>query len=190
MADPKRILEIGCGNGSNLSKLAKEFKNARFVGMDSSEVKLHRAYYRLRALRPDRVRLLRSDFSIDLIKEEPKFDLVLCSYALSKMDRNRLESIRKISQCLKPGGLFLALDYFETPFTSIRNWLQKKRIQIDPRILMDCVSELRPVVFQKHQAYGGLWTYFMFMGNPVVRKYHLSTKFLLESELSRPLHQV
>ncbi len=50
MAMPQRILEVGCGTGSNLVTLAHHFPKARIIGLDLSRDMLDRARLKVRPL--------------------------------------------------------------------------------------------------------------------------------------------
>jgi SAM-dependent methyltransferase len=78
---PARILEVGCGTGRNLVALARRYPKAQITGIDLSEAML--AIVRKKAAPfGSRVNLERRAY--DSASDPPgKYDLVLCSYALS-----------------------------------------------------------------------------------------------------------
>ena len=161
---PKRILEIGCGTGANLAMLAKAFPEANLTGVDLSESMLQKANTNLRRAAGKRVSLIKAPFGANLFHEEENFDLILCSYSLSMMGDARLQCIREARHCLQPDGLFMVLDFLETPFSWFREWMEINHVNFDPQLLMECVTKHRSISFQKNQAYDGFWAYSLYTG--------------------------
>ena len=83
MEENSSVLEIGCGTGRNLAKLARKRRDLNLYGLDASSVMLDTAGRKL----GDRAVLrhaLAGDFSpAETFGREEKFDTILFSYTLS-----------------------------------------------------------------------------------------------------------
>jgi SAM-dependent methyltransferase len=99
-----RVLEIGCGNGSNIIPLAFDYPEAKFIGLDraSSPIESGRAL-------AARLRLENIELQIaDLMHWEPdgQFDYIIAHGVFSWVGKEIREKILKIcGACLKPQGL-------------------------------------------------------------------------------------
>jgi SAM-dependent methyltransferase len=96
-----RVLDLGCGNGSKLSRLAG--RGFELTGVDVSEEQLRLA----RAELPDAT-FLQADFS-ELDLEPESFDAVTALYSVMHVPRDEHRALfARIRNWLAPGGLFLA----------------------------------------------------------------------------------
>lgn len=100
LPDGARVLDLGCGNGEKLSRLAGRFQ---LTGVDLSEQQLGLA----RARVPD-AELIHADFAeLDLPTGE--LDAVTALYSLVHVPRGEHPALLgRIRSWLEPGGLFLA----------------------------------------------------------------------------------
>jgi cyclopropane fatty-acyl-phospholipid synthase-like methyltransferase len=95
-----RILDLGCGNGAKLARLAGRFD---LVGVDLSEEQLRLA----RAAVPEAT-LIRADFT-ELDYPAETFDAVAAINSIVHVPRaEQAPLFRTILRWLKPGGFFLA----------------------------------------------------------------------------------
>lgn len=98
-------LEVGCGHGHALAKLARGFYKAHWVGMDISMTAILRA----RELYPDLL-----FFRSDITRYTPSghYDVVIWNqilwYVLGALD----QAVTRSLQCLRPGGLFVVSQAF------------------------------------------------------------------------------
>lgn len=100
------VLEVGCGVGFNLRKLAAQHADCRFTGIDLLPEHIHRARRDARGL--DNLRLLPGTFE-PLPEGLGRFDLIFGIETLCYA-RNPDEVAASIAQALRPGGHFLAYD--------------------------------------------------------------------------------
>ena len=100
LPDGARVLDLGCGNGAKLSRLAGRFQ---LTGVDLSEQQLSLA----RARVPE-AELVHADFAeLDLPPGE--LDAVTALYSLVHVPRDEHAALLgRIGNWLEPGGLFLA----------------------------------------------------------------------------------
>jgi S-adenosylmethionine-diacylgycerolhomoserine-N-methlytransferase len=127
-----RVLEIGCGTGRNLIKLARAYPRARLFGLDVSQEMLTTAAASVaRAGLSARVALARADatnFEPRELFGEACFERVIISYALSMIPRWR-ETLAQALDVLSPRGSLHLVDFGDCaglprPFkTSLRGWL-------------------------------------------------------------------
>ena len=159
---PSHILEIGCGTGKNLADLAHYFPQARLVGLDISEDMLRQARKNLNAY-PSRVELLHRTYDRP-IKADSAFDLILFSYSLSMMHKNWESVIEYARQDLKPGGLIAVVDFNDSGFGWFKRWMGINHVRMDGHLLPRLQSSFRSLNLEVNHAYGGLWSYFLLIG--------------------------
>jgi S-adenosylmethionine-diacylgycerolhomoserine-N-methlytransferase len=109
-----RVLEVGCGTGRNLIKLARAYPEARLFGLDVSQEMLTTAAASVaRAKLSARVALGRADatsFDPQGLLGESSFERVFISYALSMIPRWR-GAIAHALDVLAPGGSLHLVDF-------------------------------------------------------------------------------
>lgn len=95
-----RVLDLGCGNGDKLARLADRFE---VVGVDLSEEQL-----RLARARVPEAKLVHADFA-ELELGVESFDAITAFYSIIHVPREtHAELFARILSWLRPGGLFLA----------------------------------------------------------------------------------
>ena len=127
-----RVLEIGCGTGRNLVKLATAYPEARLYGLDVSREMLASAAAALaRAGLSRRIALGQGDamaFDPQALFGCAEFERVMISYALSMIPPWR-EALGQALDVLAPGGSLHLVDFGDCaglpgPFrTGLRGWL-------------------------------------------------------------------
>lgn len=102
-ADGERVLEVGCGHGATLQKAAARAENLKLSGIDFSDVMLHLARRRNRALiAANRLRLDRGD-CIALPYGDGAFDKVYTVHTIYFWPRPHAH-LGEILRVLAPGG--------------------------------------------------------------------------------------
>ncbi len=103
-----RVLDLGCGRGRILQRLATSYPNSRFVGMDLSEDAT--AYARLQAVGLGNVEYIARDLSdFDRTAEPDAFDLVTTFDAIHDQAKP-LNVLKGIRRTLKADGVYLMQD--------------------------------------------------------------------------------
>ncbi|AMV31401.1 bifunctional 3-demethylubiquinone-9 3-methyltransferase/ 2-octaprenyl-6-hydroxy phenol methylase [Pirellula sp. SH-Sr6A] len=96
--DSARILELGCGNGTNLLSLASILPNATCVGIDYAERQIEEGRAIAETVGLNNVHLLAKSFA-DLPHDLGQFDYILChgvySWVSASLQRKILETIKK-----------------------------------------------------------------------------------------------
>ncbi len=124
---PRKVLEVGCGNGINLLSLAGHFPQVEFTGIDLTPAGIEAArtvqaepelprqladYIPLEAKDPDafkRIRLMVGS-AADLPFADGEFDLVYTVLAVEQMERIRNSALSEIARV--SGGHVLMLEPF------------------------------------------------------------------------------
>ena len=156
------ILEIGCGTGKNMANLCHYLPQARLVGLDISEDMLRQARKNL-AAHPSRVELLHRTYDRP-IKAKPAFNLILFSYSLSMMHKDWESAIEYAQQDLRSGGLIAVVDFNDSSFSWFKRWMGMNHVRMDGHLLPRLQSSFRSLKLEINHAYGGLWSYFLFIG--------------------------
>lgn len=100
----RRILDVGCSEGTFAALLAETYPAAEIVGVDISARALERARGRVAAAGGRTTRFL----ALDIVTDSPpgRFDLVFCAetlYYLGRRERSRLAA-QRLGALLEPGG--------------------------------------------------------------------------------------
>jgi S-adenosylmethionine-diacylgycerolhomoserine-N-methlytransferase len=108
------VIEIGCGTGRNLVKIARSYPQARCYGLDISEEMLTTARASVhRAKLGERVTLAQADatsFDPEALFGHASFDRVVISYALSMIPPWR-GVLRHAATLVAPGGSLHVVDF-------------------------------------------------------------------------------
>ncbi len=159
---PENILEIGCGTGRNLARLARRFPQARLTGLDLSADMLARARRGLESF-GDRVELAHQAYTRPL-HDEPRFDLIVLSYCLSMIDPGWEQVIASARQDLRPRGLIAVVDFHDSNRPTFQRWMGVNHVRMEGHLLPELRARFQPLDSAVHRAYGGLWRYFHFVG--------------------------
>jgi S-adenosylmethionine-diacylgycerolhomoserine-N-methlytransferase len=109
-----KMLEVGCGTGRNLVKLAQAYPEARLFGVDvSREMLATAAASTARASLASRIALAQGDataFDPQALFGCPSFERVMISYALSMIPPWR-EALARALDLVAPGGSLQIVDF-------------------------------------------------------------------------------
>ncbi len=157
------ILEVGCGTGYNLARLAKLYPNARLTGMDVSEDMINLSKKNTRTY-ADRVTLLEKPYLPDETAFTGKVDVILFSYSLTMINPQWHDLILKAKEDLKPGGAVAFVDFHNSQFGWFKRHMGNNHVRMDGHIVPVLDKEFTPLVEEVKKAYGGIWEYALFVG--------------------------
>ena len=163
---PRRILEVGCGTGKNLVKLAKTFPTARITGLDLSPDMLRKAQDKAHAA-ADRIDFVHRAY--DGPTAPGTFDLVLFSYSLSMMNPGWETALAAAREDLRPGGRIGVVDFHDSPLSGFRSWMGMNHVRMKGHLLPALQSAFETETFIIRCGYFGLWRYLIFIGVNRVR---------------------
>jgi S-adenosylmethionine-diacylgycerolhomoserine-N-methlytransferase len=157
------ILEIGCGTGYNLKRLAKAFPHARITGLDVSEDMIRLSKKQCRAY-GDRVEYLQQPYGPSQPPMPKKFDAILFSYSLTMINPHWEDLIRHAEKDLKPGGVVGLADFHDSRFHWFKKHMSNHHVRMDGHLLKLMKELYEPVLEEVKPAYGGVWEYVVFVG--------------------------
>lgn len=158
---PSRILEVGCGTGNNLVKLRRLFPRAELAALDISADMLRQARKNLDA-QGRHVKLLHRAYDQSLASGT--FDLILFSYSLTMMNPDCMQAIDHARQDLAPTGRVAVVDFHDSALPWFQRWMGLNHVRMDGHLLPVLRARFRPLTLEVRRAYGGLWRYFLFIG--------------------------
>jgi len=124
-----RVLDIGCGTGSLLFRLAEALPQATLVGIDISSANI-RAAQRQQADRPSAARVQFETADYLRFQAEP-FDAIVADGVLHLVPCDTQALVRKLAADLRPGGLLVCSMPFQcaynTSFAVVRRTLRTIR---------------------------------------------------------------
>ena len=114
-AAPTRVLDIGCGDGSLLVRLAESLPRSSFLGVDLSEGNVAAATAAI-ARSPDRGRIavVRDDY---MTIDAGRFNLIVASSSLQGIDATSEQLAAKIARDAAAGGRLIHV----TPYRCLYN---------------------------------------------------------------------
>ncbi|MSU75591.1 MAG: class I SAM-dependent methyltransferase [Candidatus Magasanikbacteria bacterium] len=101
-----RFLDVACGTGEIIYRLAREFPETQFDGVDFTTGMIKKAQEKTRALH--NVSFQEADVAI-LPFPDNSFDVILCSDAFHHLPQPEIV-LKEVNRILKKGGLFLLVD--------------------------------------------------------------------------------
>lgn len=159
---PRRILEIGCGTGSNLLLLHQQFPGATLIGLDLSADMLAQARRKISACSAP-ITLIQWRYDRPLQPGVP-FDLIVFSYCLSLINPGWSHAVDAALRDLRAGGLLAVVDFHDTPFARFSRWMARNHVRMDAHLLPYLNGCCDPIAQSVRPAYGGGWHYFSFIG--------------------------
>ena len=159
---PREILEVGCGTGRNLAELARRYPRARLTGVDLSDAMLARARRRL-APWGDRVQLEQRAYG-GAPAGPPAYDVVLFSYALSMFNPGWEAALAAAWTDLRPGGWLAVVDFHATTRRWFERWMGVNHVRMQGHLQPALARRFQARTNEVHAAYGGLWSYLLFVG--------------------------
>jgi S-adenosylmethionine-diacylgycerolhomoserine-N-methlytransferase len=161
-ASPARVLEVGCGTGTNLVQVARAFPGAELYGLDISEHMLRRASRKAQSMGNPFQALHRA--YDEPVRSGTGFDLVLFSYSLSMFNPGWERALDNALEDLRRGGLVAVVDFHTTPFRLFSSWMKANHVRLGGHLLDGLRARFSAHVTSIRPALHGVWTYLQFIG--------------------------
>lgn len=155
------IMEVGCGTGRNLLRLANMYPNASLIGIDVSKDMLKRCEKKL-AGEEERLTLLEGYYGKIPVVQRP--DVILFSYCLTMVNPAWDMLIREAANDLKPGGHILVVDFHNSAVAAFKRHMSQHHVRMDGHLLPLLQELFVTNSVGIKQAYGGIWRYLLFSG--------------------------
>jgi S-adenosylmethionine-diacylgycerolhomoserine-N-methlytransferase len=159
------LLEVGCGTGRNLLRLARKHPEMRLTGFDVSPDMLQRAA-KATASCSKRILLLEKPYGPPAALSQ-KPDIILFSYALTMFNPGWEQAIERAAADLPVGGYVAMVDFHSTPSRMFRWWMGKNHVRMDGHLLPALESAFQTEYRSVRSAFFGLWKYVLFIGRKV-----------------------
>lgn len=161
------VVEIGCGTGRNIAPVLRRIGDeGTFVGVDCSAPMLDRCRARIRRNEWGNVHIVDQEYGTEPV-ERGSADAVLLSYSLSMIPSWR-SAIAAAYHELKPGGRIGVVDFCldrETAATSgFARWMAVNHVTLARPYRETLRTMFYPAVAVTNSAFGGLWSYYRFVG--------------------------
>ncbi len=160
----KTLLEAGCGTGFNLRRLSKQYPKLNLIGVDISPDMLKRAEKTLDHPGEQTFHFIESPYAPGAFEPPLQPDMVLFSYALTMFNPGWEQALEKAKNDLPVGGLIAVVDFNDTPRSWFRRWMGHNHVRMENHLLPVLSADFSPVYQSVRKAYGGLWSYFLFVG--------------------------
>jgi SAM-dependent methyltransferase len=120
-----RVLDLGCGNGANLLRLAYYRRQATFVGVDGAASQIELANVRKSALGLSNLEFIHTDFRTASQRLSGQFDYILAHGIFSWVPQEVRDALLELfAERLRPGGL-LYLNYNTRPGWNVRGLVRE-----------------------------------------------------------------
>ena len=120
-----RVLDLGCGNGANVLRLAYYRRQATFVGLDGAASQIELANSRKSALGLSNLEFIHTDFQAADRRLSGQFDYILAHGVFSWVPEDVRDALLQLfAERLRPGGL-LYLNYNTRPGWNVRGLVRE-----------------------------------------------------------------
>lgn len=154
------ILEVGCGTGKNLIQLKQKYSNASITGADLSPDMLKKAKNKIT---DSSITLKRMRYGSGNLNTE-NYDLILLSYSLTMMGAEYRQIITALKNDLNTDGYLAVVDFHTSPFSWFQKWMEMNHVDFEGNLYSALGENFTSIHTNIHQAYLGLWNYFLFVG--------------------------
>lgn len=156
-----KLLEVGCGTGYNLQRLARRFPKAHLTGMDLSGDMLRIARQNTQAF-GDRVELIQAPYGQTPLSFQP--DVILFSYSLTMINPQWQDLLEEAYRDLPEGGIIAVADFHRSQFNWFKNHMANHHVRMDAHLLPVLQEQFTPLTEDVENAYLGVWEYLVYVG--------------------------
>ena len=137
------------------------FPEAQLWGLDLSPDMLVRARQKLRRM-DHQLTLLQASY--DRPVAQGQFDLVVFSYALSMFNPGWDLALETAIRDLSTTGMMAVVDFHDSPSANFKHWMGLHHVCLNSHVLPRLRNSFNSGEWAVREAYGGLWSYFFFLG--------------------------
>jgi len=157
------LLEVGCGTGFNLKRLARYYPKAQLTGLDVSPDMVRLSRKQTRDY-DERVQVLEQPYRPGADHWSGQPDAVLFSYSLTMINPQWPDLIRQALADLKPGGVVAVADFHNSPMPWFKAHMSNHHVRMDGHLLPVLQDSFATAYRKVGKAYGGIWEYLVFVG--------------------------
>ena len=161
--DRFHLLEVGCGTGYNLRRLARRFPHAQLTGYDVSSDMARRSR-KVASAYGSRIAVEQRPYLPEPSALTGTLDAILFSYSLTMINPQWEDLLRQAHADLKPGGVVAVADFHDSRFPAFKSHMGNNHVRMDGHLLPVLRHLFAPAVQEVHPAYGGAWEYLVFLG--------------------------
>lgn len=158
----EHIVEVGCGTGHNLMRLHKLRPGALITGLDVSHDMVARA--REKTLDIGSIRTLEEAYGPSGQSFPGQIDGIVLSYALTMMNPGWEDVLDQAHRDLRPGGWIAVVDFHDSRHEAFKDHMSGHHVRMDGHLLPFLQRKFSAHYQQVRSAYGGLWSYFSYVG--------------------------
>lgn len=159
----ERALDIGCGTGALLERLADSVgPDGEVVGIDCSAAMLGQAARRTQRF-GSRVRLIESSFEPTTFLNQ-SFDVVTFGYSLTLMGDAWRRAVADAVSLLRPGSGRIGVVDFTHARQPAKALFESHAVRFTPGLREVLAAAAEPRFDQQRRAWGGLWHYAVWVG--------------------------
>jgi S-adenosylmethionine-diacylgycerolhomoserine-N-methlytransferase len=162
--DAFRVLEVGCGTGHNLQRLARRYPQAQLHGIDVSGDMLRKAKKKLARYR-QRIQLEEAVYGPGY-GGRPRPDVIIISYCLTMVNPGWQGMLERAIDELPPGGVLAIVDFYDSQHAWFKQHMAGHHVHLNGHVLkfLSETTLLAPERNQVTSAYGGLWEWMLWIG--------------------------
>ncbi|MEL7123095.1 MAG: class I SAM-dependent methyltransferase [Bacteroidota bacterium] len=157
------ILEIGCGTGYNLKRLAKAYPNASLTGLDVSEDMITLSKKQCSNF-SDRIDFLQQPYGPGQNQVGKKYDAILFPYSLTMINPHWKSLIEHAPNDLKDGGVVGVADFHDSNFMWFKKHMSNHHVRMDSHLVPVLEEHFDTIRSEVKSAYGGVWHYVLHIG--------------------------
>jgi S-adenosylmethionine-diacylgycerolhomoserine-N-methlytransferase len=161
------VVEVGCGTGRNLEGVLKRVGDGGEVfAVDCAKPMLERCGERIRKKGWSNVRLIDREYGPAPVTEGMA-DIVLMSYSLSMIPdwESVIDcAVRELKATGRIGVVDFRLGNGATAVAGFEQWMTRNHVSIRRPYIEKLSSTFHPLHCVTRKAFGGLWSYYEFVG--------------------------
>lgn len=160
------LLEVGCGTGHNLGRLARRFPDMQLVGVDVSPDMLAHAKRATESF-SGRVNLIEAPYAPGTFVLPVQPGVILFSYSLTMFNPGWEAALDRAFGDLEPGGQIAVVDFHDTRSRAFRRWMTYHHVRMDGHLLPVLEQLFQTEYLSIREGGLGFWEYFLFVGRKI-----------------------